>query len=219
MFSSSTKVYKIHLYESPTGDEQTIVYSTTQSRTCTLHATIGLQTAYFTLRDYTLTSLGTKVDITVRHEGCTKSIDFRFEGQVLDTRNETNNLCFLYGIPNNNLGILVAKIYRTTTWGETVLVFHMLLTPSEACVVGWHVWHDARKGRFMCESIGPLQCSSILEIMKELDNTRHPISSDAASSIGGNPTSITGLINNLGSVVGNLNGAIINNIINIFLSR
>ncbi|CAK8530990.1 unnamed protein product [Lathyrus sativus] len=209
--SSSTKVYEMNLYETPTGDDQ-IVYSTTQSRTCTLQATIGVKTAYFTLRDYTLTNLGTAVEIMVRHEGCIKSIDFGIEGHVLDTLNQTNNLRILYGVPNNSFGILVAKKYRTSKWGETVLVFHMLLVPSEVCVAGWHIWHDARKGRFMCEPIGPLQRSSLLEIMREFSNTRHPISSD------GNQTSINGLINNLGAVIGDFNGSIINYIINIFLS-
>ncbi|CAK8530991.1 unnamed protein product [Lathyrus sativus] len=217
--TSSNNISKIEVYKSPSGNDQTIVYSTSLSRTCTLRAAFGVQTAYFSLMD-SLTTLGFRVDFMVRHEGCIRPIDFRIGGRVLDIRNEPNNLCIQYGIPNYNLGILVANKNPTSTGGETLLVFHMLLSASELCLGGWHVWHDVWKGRFVCESIGPFRRSSFSEIMIDMENARNPFFSNAASSTCRDQTSITGLINNLGGpVLGHLNGSIINNIINNYFSK
>lgn len=218
--SSNNNISKIEVYKSPSGEDQSIVYSTSLSRTCTLRAALGVQTAYFSLRDYTLTSLGSGVEIMVRHESCLSSIDFRIAGHVLDLRNEPNNICFQYGIPSYTLGLFVAKKFPTSTGGETLLVFHLLLSASESCLGGWRVWYDVWKGRFVSLSIGPFRRSSFSEIMIDMENARHPFFSNAASSTCRDQTSITGLINNLGGPVhGHLNGTIINNIINNYFSK
>jgi hypothetical protein len=205
---------------SATGEDQSVVYSTNDSRTCNFRTIVGVETASINLMDYTFDEQGTKVDIKVRYQGGICPINLTHGGNTLEVQNVERQFRIAYGVPLDRCGFLVVTKHSTVEHGEALFVTHFYgMVEEKFCLVVIKVWYDIRKCRFMCALIGPSRHSSLLEVFLTMKKAYPPIPSNAATSTsGGNQTTITGLINNTGGPVhGNLNGSIINSL-NVFLN-
>ncbi|KAK2394013.1 hypothetical protein QL285_055894 [Trifolium repens] len=61
MGGTSSSISRTDVSMSATGEDQSVVYSTNDSRTCTFRAIVGVETASINLMDYTFDEQGTKV--------------------------------------------------------------------------------------------------------------------------------------------------------------
>lgn len=228
--SAPSNISRTDVSKSPNGDDQTVVYSTPNSDTCTIRATLGVETASVTLRDYTFDKEGTRVNIKVGRQSGVSSdigaIDLTYGGNALEVRTDAGQFSIGYGVPRVRCGFLVVSKHRTKdTHIDALFVTHLYATAEQklCIIVVFKVWYDVGKGCFMCLLTGPSRHTSLLEAAIAMKKAYPPISSGAGDSAtaggGGNRTNITGLINNTGGpVYGNLNGSIVN-FFNVYMNN
>ncbi|KAL9320925.1 hypothetical protein ACSQ67_012764 [Phaseolus vulgaris] len=220
----SSNISSVEVSKSPNGQEQSVVYSTPDSRTCTIQVSVGVNTACVSLRDYTFDREGTRVDIRVRDIETNKeggkgvgAIDLKYGGSTLDVRKDAGQFSIGYGVPHVRCGYLVATKHDTTTHGGSLFVTHMC-GPAEQrlSLVVVQVWYDAAKGSFMCNITGPSRHASFVEVMAAMKK--------AYGDLVGSPSSTahaafsnTRIINNSGGFYGPLNGSMVSDsLINFF---
>ncbi|CAK8530992.1 unnamed protein product [Lathyrus sativus] len=217
--STPNNISRTDVSKSPNGDDQTVVYSTPNSDTCTIRATLGVETASVTLKDYTFDKEGTRVNIKVGRQIGT--VDLTYGGKALDVRKDAGQFSIGYGVPWVRCGFLVASKHKDTHSSDALFVTHMYAEEKWCIMVVFKVWYDVGKGCFMCLLTGPSRHTSPLEAVVAMRKAYSHVSSGAgdSSTDGGNRTNITGLINNTGGpVYGTLNGSIVN-FFNVYMNN
>ncbi|WVY93209.1 hypothetical protein V8G54_032297 [Vigna mungo] len=220
----SSNISSVEVSKSPNGEDQSVVYSTPDSKTCTLQASVGVNSASVSLRDYTFDREGTRVDIRVRDIETNKegrkgvgAIDLKYGGSTLDVRKDAGQFSIGYGVPHVRCGYLVATKHDTTAHGGSLFVTHVCSTAEQRLsLVVVQVWYDAAKGSFVCNITGPSRHASFVELVAAMKKA-YGGCVDSPSSSAHEASPNTRIINNSGEFHGHLNGSMVSDsMINFF---
>ncbi|CAJ1962307.1 unnamed protein product [Sphenostylis stenocarpa] len=222
----SSDLTRVEVSKSPSWKDQSVVYSTSDSRTCTFHVSVGVNRASVSLRDYTLDREGTRVDIRVSDVETNKegrkgvgTIDLTYGGSALEVLKDAGQFCIGYGVPQVRCSFLIATKHDTAAHGGSLFVTHVFGTPEQRlCLAVVQVWYDAAKGSFMCNITGPSLHASTADLMVTMKKAYGDVV-DSPSSTAPN----TRIIHNSGGFYGPLNGSMISdsmiNFFNVYLKQ